>query len=314
MSDDVEERTFDEIDREILADDELEEKRRRNVAFLPNAITTLSMFSGFFAIMKAMEGDFKLAVWAIFAAGIFDMMDGRVARMTKSTSAFGIQYDSLSDLISFGFAPAIIAYTWVLHSFGRLGWAAAFLYLACTAIRLAKFNTLVEEEESRRYFRGVPSPGAAGLLIMMIMMHIDFNPDMYPAGGVGVPPDSFLIQGGMLIWVISLGLLMISDIRFRTFKDMNFKKYGPWLPLVALVGMIAIFMARPEQTLFMIGSTYLAIGIIEGGVIFRRREKEIREQRKAARKERRAKRKLEKKRIRLAKKDAKKKNNGMRAV
>ena len=207
-----------------------------------------------------------------------------MARLTKSTSAFGIQYDSLSDLISFGFAPAIIAYTWALNSFGRLGWAAAFLYLACTAIRLAKFNTLVEEEESRRYFRGIPSPGAAGLLIMIIMMHIDIFPNLYTAklvelGGVGVPPDSYLIRGGMLIWVIALGLLMISDIRFRTFKDINFKKYGPWLPLVGLVGMIAIFMTRPEQTLFMIGTTYLSIGIIEGGIIFRRREKEIREER-----------------------------------
>ncbi len=311
MNENEENKPMDEVALEILAEDEREELRARNIHLLPNAITTSAMFFGFFSIMMSIAGNFEYAAWAIVIAGVMDSMDGRVARLVKGTSAFGIEYDSLSDLISFGFAPAMLTYTWALSEFGRLGWAAAFIYLACTAIRLAKFNTLTADEESKRYFRGLPSPGAAGLILIMVLMHIEIYPELYThdlvmAKGAGIPPESFAIRGGMLIWVILLSLLMVSNVRFRTFKDVHLTKHGPWLPLAGVAAFIAVLMARPQQTLFIIGITYLSMGLIEGGIIFRRREKELRETRREAKKQRRLKRKLAKKRIKLAKKEARK--------
>jgi len=301
---------LDDMDREILMEDELEEKRRRGIHFLPNALTTGAMFFGFYAIMMAINGDFEHAVWSVVLAGVFDMMDGRVARMVKSSSPFGQEYDSLSDLISFGFAPAMIAYMWALKDFDRLGWGVTFLYVACAAIRLAKFNVLTGDEESKKFFRGIPSPGAAGLIIIMVMLHMEIYPGLYGEGAVpgGLPPDAFVVRGGMLIWVIVLALLMVSNVRFRTFKDVNFKKYGPWLPLAGLVGIIAVFLSAPVRTLIVVGLSYLTLGILEGGIVFRRREKELREKKRELRRQRRIQRKMEKARARQAKKEAKKKD------
>lgn len=300
---------MNDIDREILAENELEERRRRGMVFLPNAITTGAMFFGFYSIMQAMALKFDHAVWAIFAAGIFDLLDGRVARITKSTSAFGSEYDSFSDLISFGFAPAILMYFWALQPFGKLGWAVAFLYLACTAIRLAKFNTLAEEEESRRYFRGLCSPAAAGTIIALVMIHTKYwNTE-------GLALDNTLLQGFMLIGMIAISLLMVSNIRFRTFKDLNLSKYGPMYPLVGLAALFALFMARPQEFLFFVAVSYLGLGLIEGGIIIRRRERELRDEIKQAKRQRRIQRKLEKKKVRLARKqDKENKKSSVRAI
>lgn len=287
-----------ELEQEILRDDAWEEQRRRGVIFLPNALTTGSMFCGFYAIMAAMNHKFEHAVWAVVAAGVLDLMDGRVARLVKGTSAFGEQYDSLADLISFGFAPAIIAYYWSLEPLGKFGWAAAFMYLACTAIRLAKFNTLTGEADSRRYFRGIPSPPAAGLIITLVMMHIEYS------DSGGLPLVSHVLRGGMLIWMILVSLLMVSNIRFRTFKEIKLTRYGPILPLVGLAAVIAMFMARPEATLFTAAYAYLMVGLIEGGIIIRRRERELRQERRRLRRERRLQRKLAKKEARRLKKEA----------
>ena len=315
MNDLTDNQHMDELDKEILAEDALEEERARRIKFLPNAVTTCAMFFGFFSIMMAISDRFLWAAWALVAAGVCDLLDGRIARLTKSTSAFGVEYDSLSDLIAFGFAPAMLAYFWALEAFGRLGWAVAFLYLACAAIRLAKFNTLIEEEDSRRFFRGIPSPGAAGMIVIMVMMHVEHNPLLYQQGG-SLPPDAWLVRGGMLIWVTLMSLLMVSNIRFRTFKDINFRKYGPVFPLVGLAAIIAVFMARPHETLFGAGMCYLALGLVEGGIIIRRREKELREELKRARRQRRTQRKLAKKEAKEARKrEAKaKKQNPFRAV
>lgn len=300
---------MNDIDREILAENELEERRRRGMIFLPNAITTGAMFCGFYSIMQAMALNFDHAVWAIFAAGIFDLLDGRVARITKSTSAFGSEYDSFSDLISFGFAPAILMYFWALQPFGKLGWAVAFLYLACTAIRLAKFNTLAEEEESRRYFRGLCSPAAAGTIIALVMIQTKY----WNTGGLAL--DNKLLQGFMLIGMILISLLMVSNIRFRTFKDLNLSKYGPMYPLVGLAALFALFMARPQEFLFFVAVSYLGLGLIEGGIIIRRRERELRDEIKQAKRQRRIQRKLEKKKVRLARKqDKENKKSSVRAI
>ena len=307
------EKSLDALDQELLAEGELEEQRRRMIKFLPNAITTFSMFFGFLAIMMAIDGRFYYAVWAIVAAGVCDMLDGRVARLTKSTSPFGMEYDSLSDLIAFGLAPAMVAYFWALRDgFGRLGEAAAFMYVACAAIRLAKFNTLVGEEESRRYFRGIPSPLAAVMIIMMIMMHIEYHESMY-VRGFSVPKEGVSltlgpwVRGGMLIWLCLVSVLMVSNIRFRTFKDLNLRKYGPIFPLVGLAAAIAVFMARPAQAIFAGGSLYLVIGLVEGGIILRRREGALRDEQRRVRKQQRLKLKLQKKQARLARKQARQK-------
>ncbi len=305
--------SYEHIDKEILAEDEFEEKRRRGTHFLPNAITTGAMFFGFMAIMMAMSGNFRYAAWAVIGAAVLDLLDGRVARLVKGASTFGKEYDSLSDLISFGFAPAIIAYFWALEGFGRLGWGVTFLFLACAAIRLAKFNTLAEEEESRRYFRGIPSPVAALLVIVMVMMHIRYNPGLY-RGGEGLPPESFLVRGGMLIWVIGLSLLMVSNVRFRTMKDISFTRYGPWLPIAGLAGGIAIFVAEPVLTLFGGAMLYLLAGLFEGGIIFHLREREIRDRRKQARRERRTQRKLERSKARKARREKREQKKSLRAI
>ena len=290
------------LDHELLCEAAAEERHRRSMVLLPNALTTAAMFCGFFSIMQAFNGKFVVAAWAIVVAGVFDLLDGRVARLVKGTSAFGEQYDSLSDLIAFGFAPACISYFWALKPFGRIGWAVTFLYLACAAIRLAKFNTLTGDAESKRYFRGIPSPAAAGLIIIQILMHSEYYPELYKSGG-GLP-DGVLLRGGMLIWTVLLSLLMVSNLRFRTFKDIHFTKYGPMIPLVGVALILAVFMVRPEITLYVVGLTYLSTGLIEGTILMRR-EKELREEQRRQRREMRTQIKLAKMKARQAKKEAK---------
>ena len=291
------------LDHELLCEAAAEEQHRRSMVLLPNALTTAAMFCGFFAIMQAFNGKYIVAAWAIVVAGVFDMLDGRVARLVKGTSAFGEQYDSLSDLIAFGFAPACLSYFWALRDFGRIGWAAAFIYLACAAIRLAKFNTLTTEAESKRYFRGMPSPGAAGLMLTQVLMHSELFPELYTTNGGGLP-DGSVVRWGMLIWTVTLSLLMVSNIRFRTFKDMHFTKYGPMIPLVGVAGILAVLLVRPEITLYMIGVTYLSAGLIEG-TFLRRRERELRDEQRRQRREMRSRMKLAKMKARQAKKEAK---------
>ncbi len=299
---DFDDNNMNELDREILADDELEERRSRGIRFLPSAITTAAMFSGFYSVISSLSGDYRTACIAIVVAAVADSLDGRVARMTKMTSSFGQEYDSLSDLISFGLAPAILAYFWAFESvFTRMGWAIAFIYLACAAIRLAKFNTLTGEEESKRYFRGLPSPAAALLFVSLVLVYTKLS------GDGGLPLGPLVLQGLMLVWLFVLSLLMVSNIRFRTFKDFDFKKYGPIFPLVFLAGGLAVFMVRPEETLFAVVHIYLVWGLIEGGIIIKAREKQIWEKRREARKQRRLKRKLEKKRAKAGRGD---KNSG----
>ena len=290
------------LDHELLCEAAAEERHRRSMVLLPNALTTAAMFCGFFSIMQAFNGKFVVAAWAIVVAGVFDLLDGRVARLVKGTSAFGEQYDSLSDLIAFGFAPACLAYFWALEPFKKLGWGVAFLYLACTAIRLAKFNTLTRNEESKRYFRGIPSPAAAGLVIIQVLMHSEYYPELYKTGG-GLP-DGVWLRGAMLIWTVVLSLLMVSNLRFRTFKDIHFTKYGPFAPLVGVAIILAVFMVRPEVTMYIVGLTYLSVGLIEGTII-NRRQKELREEQRRLRREQRTQRKLAKMKARKAKKEAK---------
>ena len=203
-------------------------KPRRGIYLLPNAFTTAALFCGFYAIVMGMDGHFEKATMAIFIAMVLDGLDGRVARLTNTQSEFGAQYDSLSDMVSFGAAPALVAYEWGLRVLGQWGWLAAFIYCACAALRLARFNTNIAVVD-KRYFQGIPSPAAAGLVAGFIWAMTDFRQD---------PADLHWV-----LWAITLvaGFTMVSNVPFYSFKEVNLKKSVPFAaPLVLVLAYVLI--------------------------------------------------------------------------
>jgi CDP-diacylglycerol--serine O-phosphatidyltransferase len=225
------------------------ELRRRGIYLLPNLFTTAALFSGFFAIVQAMQGDFEKAAIAIFFAMIFDGLDGRVARLTHTQSAFGAEYDSLSDMVCFGVAPALVAYEWALMSLGRFGWIAAFIYCAGAALRLARFNTMLEVTD-KRYFQGLPSPAAAALVVGFVWVMIDF-------GVVGT--DIRWLTAAVTVFA---GLSMVTNVRFYSFKDINLKKSVPFVFVFALVLVFALISSYPAGVLFGIFCVYSLSGYV----------------------------------------------------
>jgi CDP-diacylglycerol--serine O-phosphatidyltransferase len=231
-------------------------KPHRGIYLLPNLFTTGAMFSGFYAIVAAISGQYIDAVVAVFIAGILDGLDGRVARLTNTQSAFGVQYDSLSDLVSFGVAPALVLYVWSLESlkaygpaWGKLGWAAAFIFAACGALRLARFNTQVGVAD-KRYFQGLAIPAAAGLAMSFVWTTLDF-------GWTGTD-----VQFITPIIAIVAGLLMVSRFRYFSFKAWPRSDKVPffWIPLVVLI-LVALAM-NPARVLFGIAVLYALSGPI----------------------------------------------------
>lgn len=224
---------------------------RRGIYLLPNAFTTAALFSGFYAIVMAMNQDFEKACWAIFIAMILDALDGRVARLTNTQSEFGAQYDSLSDMVSFGAAPALVIYEWSLRGLGKLGWVAAFIYCAGAALRLARFNTNIEVVD-KRYFQGLPSPAAAALVVGFILMAMD--PE------VAISPRS----ADWLSWAIAVfaGLTMVSNVPFYSFKDVNFKKSVPFIVVFLIALGFALVAIKPEVALWPIFLVYALSGYI----------------------------------------------------
>ncbi len=226
----------------------------RKIYIVPNIVTTANMFCGFFSVLASIRGDFQTASWSILAAAVFDMLDGRIARLARATSQFGVEYDSLSDLISFGFAPAILLYQWALDPFGRLGGVAAFLYLACAALRLARFN-VTSSVLPKAYFQGVASPIAAGTIATFVI----FNQ------ATGLPnawePSVFSRENMSLILAFGLAALMVSTLRFPSFKELNWRSRASFGYL--MIGVLAmVFVAiRPEITLFL-----LCFGYVIGGL------------------------------------------------
>jgi CDP-diacylglycerol--serine O-phosphatidyltransferase len=220
----------------------------RKIYLVPNFVTTANMFCGFYSLVASVHQDFVLAAWAIVAAGVFDMLDGRIARIAKATSLFGVEYDSLSDLVSFGVAPGILLYLWALEPYDRLGWLAAFLFLACGALRLARFN-INTEVLPKGYFQGLPVPMAAGL----VATYVIFNQ-------VSDWPTSREIF--VLILTLLLAGLMVSTVRFPSFKELNWRSRATFgYLLVGMLMMIAI-AAKPEVMLFMILATYISLSLI----------------------------------------------------
>ena len=231
-------------------------KRRRGIYLLPNLLTTGAMFSGFYAIIASIGGDYVSAVIAIFVAGLFDGLDGRVARLTNTQSEFGVQYDSLSDLVSFGVAPALVLYTWSLHTlaiygraWGKVGWAAAFIFAACGAMRLARFNTQVGVQD-KRYFQGLAIPAAAALAMSFVWMTLYL-------GKTG--DDAQFVTPFVAVMA---GLLMVSRFRYYSFKvwPAGDKVTFVWIP-VALLIVVAVVI-NPPCVLFGIAAAYALSGPI----------------------------------------------------
>ena len=222
------------------------ELRRKGIYILPNLFTLAALFGGFYAIVMAMNGKFEQAAIGIFCAMVLDSLDGRVARMTNTQSAFGEQMDSLSDMVSFGAAPALIMYEWALKGMGKLGWIAAFVYCSGAALRLARFNTNIGVVD-KRFFQGLPSPAAAALVVGLIWVMTDWGP-----------------EGRLLSWMpwfcfaltLYAGLTMVTNVPFYSFKDVNFRRTVPFIVIVAIALSFAVITIHPPIVLFGIFVVY----------------------------------------------------------
>ena len=227
--------------------------RRKGIYVLPNLFTLAALFGGFYAIVMAMNGQFEQAAYGVFSAMVLDSLDGRVARMTNTQSAFGEQMDSLSDMVSFGAAPALIVYEWELKGLGKLGWIAAFVYCSCAALRLARFNTNIGVVD-RRYFQGMPSPAAAALVVgfIWLMEYSGFK------GGT---------EGAWLTWLafaltLYAGLTMVTNAPFYSFKDISMKRSVPFIVIVAIALGIAVINIHIPGTLFGVFMVYGVSGYV----------------------------------------------------
>lgn len=223
---------------------------RKGVYILPNSLTLCGMFFGFYAILASFNANYVHAGWSILIASIFDGLDGWVARLTNSTTKFGIELDSLSDLVAFGAAPAVMMYSWSLQSYGRVGWAVSFLFVACGALRLARYNIQMGSTE-KKFFTGLPIPAAAGVLASVVIFHYN---------QIGGDAEKNML---ILSLTLVLGLLMISTLRFHGAKEINFKKRKPFWMLATIVIMIVVIVAHPPIALFAFAMAYLTWGIIE---------------------------------------------------
>lgn len=230
------------------------ESLRKGVYILPNLFTTGGLFAGFYGIVATMNGDYSVAAWFILVSSIFDALDGKVARMTGTTSRFGVEYDSLADLVAFGLAPGLLMYAWALKPFGKLGWLAAFLYVVCGALRLARFNVQVNTVESKR-FLGLPIPAAASMVSTCVLLFYHF-------GGSGT-----IQKVSILVLIYVLALLMVSNLRYYSFKDPELFKRQPFGFLVLAIFLIIIIVAQPEIVLFGLFLGYVVSGPV--GYLFR---------------------------------------------
>ena len=219
----------------------------RGIYLLPNLLTTAGLFSGFYAVVSSMNGHYISAAIAIFIAMIFDGLDGRVARMTNTQSEFGAEYDSMADMVSFGIAPGLVAYNWALSSFGKFGWLAAFVYVACAALRLARFNTQVGVAD-KRYFQGLASPAAAGVIASLIWVGSEYQIDGQEYG--------FIV--GLL--TIATGLLMVSNFRYNSFKDVDWKGKVNFIVVLFIVLGFVVVASSPENILLFIFVLYACSG------------------------------------------------------
>ncbi|MBS0355239.1 MAG: CDP-diacylglycerol--serine O-phosphatidyltransferase [Proteobacteria bacterium] len=225
------------------------ERRRRGIYILPNLFTTAALFAGFYAIVQAMNGLFEQAAVAIFIAMVLDGLDGRVARLTRTQSAFGAEYDSLSDMVSFGAAPALIVYEWALKGMGKLGWMAAFIYCAGAALRLARFNTNIDVID-KRYFQGLPSPAAAALVSGLVWVMLD--------NGIAGPD----VRWYACVLTIFAGISMVSNVLFYSGKEINLRRSVPFIVIIAFVLGFLLVSSYPPGVLFGLFLCYAVSGYV----------------------------------------------------
>ncbi len=221
---------------------------RRGIYLLPNLFTTAALFSGFYAIVAAINGRFEPAAIAIFCAMVLDGMDGRVARMTNTQSDFGAEYDSLSDMISFGLAPGLVMYQWALTGLGRIGWVVAFVYTVTAALRLARFNTQVDTAD-KNYFQGLPSPSAAGIVVGLVWIGAEYQLEV--TRGLSILA---------LIITLLAGSLMISNVRYNSFKNIDLKGKVPFVHILAFVLVFVLIALEPPSVLFAVFAAYALSG------------------------------------------------------
>lgn len=283
---------------------------RKGIYILPNLFTSASLFSGFYGIIASLKGHslastldqmrtsgvaehvvesfnggsaavsgyYEMAAWAILVSGAFDSMDGAVARLTRTTSDFGAEYDSLCDLVAFGVAPALLMYTWALEPFNRYGWLTCFVFVACAALRLARFNVQSGDIE-KKSFQGLPSPGAAGVIAVTVLFYLYLS----NFGGDEAKQVTWLLKRNVLElphWVfmaitLMAGLMMVSNVRYRSSKNLDPLKRLPFLSLLAVVGLIVAIAAEPHLTLFAIVMTYFLSGPAEMFLFYRHRKQGV---------------------------------------
>jgi CDP-diacylglycerol--serine O-phosphatidyltransferase len=225
------------------------ESMRKGIYILPNLFTTGSLFAGFYSMVATMNGDFRTAAIWVLISSIFDGLDGKVARLTGTSSQFGVEYDSLADLVAFGVTPGLLMYSWALKPFGRLGWLAAFLFVVCGALRLARFNVQVTTVESKR-FVGLPIPAAASMVSATVLLFYHFG-----------WPSSYK-KLAILTLIYCLAFLMVSNFKYYSFKDPGFIKRQPFVFLVLSVLLLIIIAAEPYAMLFLLFVCYVASGPI----------------------------------------------------
>lgn len=254
-----------ETDSEPQSTEAQVHKRRKGIYILPNLFTLAALFGGFYAIVMAMNGHFDQSAIGVFCAMVLDSLDGRVARMTNTQSAFGEQMDSLSDMVSFGAAPALIAYEWGLRGLGRWGWVAAFVYCACAALRLARFNVNTSVVD-KRYFQGLPSPAAAAVVAGFIWMMTELGVER---------GQSAWLSWHQITWVmfaltLYAGLTMVTNLPFYSFKDLHMKQSVPFASIVLIALVLAMISISPAVVLFCM---FLVYGLSGYGVYARRKAK-----------------------------------------
>lgn len=242
------------------------EQRGRGIYLLPNLFTLGALFAGFYAVVAAMKGLFEHAAIAIFIAMVMDSLDGRVARLTNTQTPFGAQLDSLSDMVSFGVAPALVIYSFSLSYFGKLGWLTAFVYASAGALRLARFNTRVSSND-KRYFQGLAIPAGAGIIAGLVWTCVEYE------------LDGYFIRPLALVITLAVGLLMVSNVKYRSFKDLDLRGNVPFFAILLVVFLFVIISSDPPGILFMIFLLYGLSGPIlyVWHILHKRRKRKQRE-------------------------------------
>ncbi len=237
--------------------------RHKGVYILPNMITTFSLFAGFLAIIWSSSGNFEGAALAILFSALMDGLDGKVARLTNTASEFGVQYDSLADLVAFGVSPALLMWHWHLHAFGRMGIAICFIFVACSALRLARFNvsTVVT---NKKFFIGLPTP-AAGCSAVSFIYFSAFVPENI----------AFIIPGFTLFFMLLLGILMVSRVRYYSFKEYGFLRAHPFSSMVTVLLLFSLIVAQPKILGFVVALAYIVAGFVYTFIILPRRNREL---------------------------------------